>query len=50
MNVKELDKGDDVSSLEQTTSILSSLRLTSKESGIGSMGFHSRGIDTDWLV
>ena len=43
ISLRDINSGDGDQRLEQTTSILSSLRLTSKESGISSMGFHSKG-------
>lgn len=50
ISIREIDSGDEDRSLEQTTSVLSSLRLTSKESGIGSMGFHSKGGDMEKIA
>ena len=43
ISLRDINSSDGDQRLEQTTSILSSLRLTSKESGISSMGFHSKG-------
>ena len=43
ISLQDINSGYGDQRLEQTTSILSSLRLTCKDSGISSMGFHSKG-------